>query len=277
MRDNTERFEKPLEEPIPASTGAVSAPSNPFDFALPTELVELPTKGRFYSKDHPLHGKETVEIKHMTTKEEDILTSRTLVKKGIAVDRMLESILVNRSIDIDSLFIGDKNALLVAARITGYGAEYDSTVVCPVCEEKVRYKFNLLTNQNTIPEGYEYSENGNFFIELPSPKVTVECKLLTSKDEKLLVSQIELRKKNKLPETLTSDLFKLYVVSVNGKPEYVNKLIEAMPAKTSVFLKEEYRKRVPNIDLTQKFVCPECDCEADVEVPLTAEFFWFKR
>ena len=67
-------------------------------FITPTEFVELPSKGHFYPPDHTLHNQEMVEIRHMTTKEEDILTSVTLLKKGIALDRMLESILVNKKI-----------------------------------------------------------------------------------------------------------------------------------------------------------------------------------
>jgi hypothetical protein len=112
-------------------TGAKSAPDAPsvvlnkqaaetFNFSVPTEFVDMPSKGKYYPKEHPFHNKESVEIKFMTAKEEDILTSRALLKKGIAIDRMLQSILME-NVDVDSLLVGDKNALVVAARITGYG------------------------------------------------------------------------------------------------------------------------------------------------------------
>ena len=105
---------------------AASAPSEEprLNWAMPTEIVELPSRGRFYGPDHPLHGKTNIEIRYMTAKEEDIITSQALIREGVAVDRMIQSLVVDRSIDVNKLLLGDKNALIVASRITGYGAEY---------------------------------------------------------------------------------------------------------------------------------------------------------
>ena len=106
-------------------TKAAPAALSPLNFVAPTEFVELPSKGQGYSSDHPLSGKDVIEIKFMTAKEEDILTSATLLKKGIAIDRFMQNIICDKNIKIDDLLIGDKNAILIAARASGYGATYE--------------------------------------------------------------------------------------------------------------------------------------------------------
>ena len=119
------------DERIGARQGASTAPvgsSDVFSFSTPTEFVDLPTGGKYYPEDHPRHGKDQDEIRFMTAKDEDILSSRTLLKKGLAVDRFLQNIIVNKSIRVEDLFIGDKNAVLVAARVTGFGATYATRI-----------------------------------------------------------------------------------------------------------------------------------------------------
>ena len=114
----------------PRSTAADEVPAeikemmNPMDFVAPTEFVEIPSKGKFYPQGHPLCGVESVEIRQMTAKQEDILSSRTLIKQGVALERLLKSVIVDRSIDPSTLLTGDRNAILIAARISGYGKNY---------------------------------------------------------------------------------------------------------------------------------------------------------
>ena len=95
----------------PAQTGG-------FSFVVPTEFVELPSQGRFYPQGHPLHSQDSIEIRQMTAKEEDMLTSRTLLKKGVALDRVISSLIVNKAIDADSLLVGDRNAIIIATRVS---------------------------------------------------------------------------------------------------------------------------------------------------------------
>ena len=96
------------------------------EYKFPTEMVELPSKGYFYFEGHPLSSGK-VEIKYMTAKEEDILTSQNLIQQGTVIDKLLESLVVDKSIKLDDMLIGDKNAIMVAARILGYGKEYTFT------------------------------------------------------------------------------------------------------------------------------------------------------
>ena len=112
------------------------------DNKFPSEMIDLPSEGRLYPKDSPLsEGK--IEIKYMTAKEEDILTSANLIKKGLAIDTLLKSLIVNKDINLDDMILGDKNAVMVAARILAYGPEYTCQVVNPNTNETKNHTFNL--------------------------------------------------------------------------------------------------------------------------------------
>ena len=127
----------------PETKAPAATAMSPLNFVAPTEFVELPSKGLGYASDHPLSGKDVIEIRYMTAKEEDILTSATLLKKGIAVDRFMQNIICDSNINIDDLLIGDKNAILIAARASGYGAEYETQIQCPNCATKAELTFDL--------------------------------------------------------------------------------------------------------------------------------------
>ena len=114
-----------------------------FGFEIPQESVPLPSRGVIYPQDGPLHGQETIDIKPMTAREEDILTSRAYIKSGTVLTKLLQSCIVNKSIKPDNLISGDRNALLVSLRITGYGADYDVEVDCPECGTKSKQTFDV--------------------------------------------------------------------------------------------------------------------------------------
>ena len=244
------------------------------DFVLPTEFVDLPTKGKFYPPDHPLHNQESVEIRYMTAKDTDLLTSKSLLKKGVAVDRMVQNILVNKEINVDDLYIGDKNAILVAARINGFGSEYETKITCPSCGATANHTFDLddINHDNDKPD-YKISDNGTFFIELPVTKVVVECRLLTGRDEKAIFKKSG-KKKNQ--ETSLTDQYKMFIVSVSGVDErgLVEKFVDVMPARDSSYLKSSYNKISPNIDLSYDYSCDSCDEETLINIPFSANFFW---
>ena len=133
MRNNQDRLgavNKGEEPPVQQQPQQVE---QTLQFVTPTEFVELPSRGKFYPEGHPLHNTEIIEIRHMTAKDEDILTSAALLKKGLAIDRFLQNIIVDKSINIADLLVGDKNAIIVASRISGYGAQYEAGISCPSC------------------------------------------------------------------------------------------------------------------------------------------------
>ena len=132
---------------------------NPMDFVTPSEFVMLPSRGR-YPEGHPLHGEESIEIKYMTAKEEDILTSPSLLSKGIALDRLISSVVLDKSINTASLLPCDRNAVLIAARITGFGPDYESGYVCPLCGAEGEATFDLNDHEIVSATPEELAENG---------------------------------------------------------------------------------------------------------------------
>ncbi len=249
----------------------------PFSFVVPTEFVELPSKGRFYPPGHPLHNQEVIEIKQMTAKEEDILTSRSLLKQGVAIDRVLNSIIVDPRIDASSILVGDRNAIIISCRVSGYGSEYATKITCPACEAKNEYVFDL--NAATVSHGglENVTENGDgtFNTVLPKSNLSVDFRLLTGRDEKLLTQNQTSKNKNKADRIITSQLRGMLVsVNDNTTPEALNYVANNLPSIDSKYLREVYKNTQPNLDLTQHYECVECGHQADMEVPLTADFFW---
>ena len=283
MSRNRDRMGNPTPENTAPPQQALQ--ENPgFSFVVPTEFVELPSGGRYYSTGHPLHNQESIEIKQMTAKEEDLLTSRTLLKNGLAIDRVLKSIIMNKSIDTDTLLVGDRNAILIAARISGYGSEYSTNVTCPACETSQNHTFNLLdiTNINeNINHELDITNNndGTFTTTLPRTRVNVTYKLLNGSDEKNMVKRLENdRKKKRIEAGVTSQIGSM-VVSVNGdgSPQALNYLIDNIPSIDARHLRLCYRLTAPNVDMTQYFSCGDCGHSEQMEVPLTADFFWPDR
>jgi hypothetical protein len=248
-----------------------------FSFVVPTEFVDLPSQGRFYAQGHPLHGQDSIEIKQMTAKEEDILTSRTLLKKGVALDKLIESLIVNKAINPSTLLIGDRNAIIVAARVSGYGNDYKTNVQCPACETKQDYGFDL--NAANIFHGktrddLEVTDNGDGTITciLPRTQVSVVARLLTGREENMLT------KLNDSQGVITSQLQSL-IVSANGdsSQQAITYVANNLPSSDSRHLRMVIKMATPNVDLTQRFSCSACGHTQEMEVPLTADFFWPDR
>jgi len=272
-RDNLDRLGISQDSIVPiANTPTLS-------YISPTELVDLPSEGKFYPPGHPLRDKKEIELKYMTAKEEDILTSKSLLKKGVAIDKMLESLLVEK-IRLDDLILGDKNALILAARKSGYGPVYETQVTCPKCEKKTKFTFNLDEIKNKVlvldSESVKTTDTGTFNITLPRTQAILEVRALTGKDEKTMTSLREQREKAKVIEATSTTQMKLFIVSVNGdrSSQTIEKFVDAMPAFDAKFLRKTFKNLSPDVDMTQHFACPQCEHEEDIEVPLTTEFFW---
>lgn len=251
--------------------------SSLLNFVIPTEFIELPTQGKFYPPDHPLHDCDTVEMRYMTAKETDILTSKSLLKQGLAVDRMLESLFVNKDIKTPQLFIGDKNALILAARVNGFGSSYEAQVSCMNCATTAEHSFELNeVKPKEIPENIKFSENGTFFIKLPKTEIEVECKLLTGEDEKYLSKLAEKKKRLKLPATALTDQYKRIIVSLNTVSERstVEEFVDIMPAQDALHLRKEYELARPDMDMSYSYECEACNASNQVDIPFSANFFW---
>ena len=237
------------------------------EFKMPTEVVELPSKGLVYPESNPLSSGK-VEMKYMTAKEEDILTNQSYIQKGIVVDKLLQSLIVTK-INYDDLVVGDKNAILIAARVLGYGAEYsfqydgkEATVDLSTLEAK-ELDLSLFTQGKN-----------EFEFELPSTGNKVTFKLLTGHDEKAIDRDLTgLKKidKNNIPELTTR--LKYMITSVNGDTDKktIREFVDNyFLAKDSRALREYIRQVQPDIDMT--FI-PEGE-DTPVTVPMTATFLY---
>lgn len=279
-RNNKDR----LGGPGGSKSGDDTPTTNLLDFVVPTEFVELPSKGEYYAKNHPLHGQETIEIRYMTAKDEDILTSKTLLKQGVALERVLQNLIVDGNININDLLTGDKNAVIVAARRSAYGAEYTTSVVCPACMTTSEKTFDLsevgfVENDSLEDIGIAKTADGTFSVLLPVTKVDVVVKLMTGHDEKKLATLRDKKKKfSKDADISMTDQFKQFIVSVQGVEDkkQISSFVENMPANDSRFLRIAYKKLVPNVDMQRDFECTACGHQQELEVPFTTEFFWPK-
>ena len=270
------------------ATAATTAPATPaapatLSYVTPTEFVELPSRGKFYPSDHSLHNKEVIEMRFMTAKDEDILTSPALLRNGLAIDRLIENLIVETNVNVNDLLLGDKNAVILAARISGYGEQYNVNVTCPNCEASIEHEFDLseIPHQNgTIPE--DDNENvyltpeGTFVAKLPKSQFSVEFKLLTGQDEEYLEKVALKTKKLNLPEASATNLLKRLVVSVNdvNVTSEINNFIDNMPAQDARFLRACVVTVTPNVDMTQEVDCSSCGTLSEMAVPFTSEFFW---
>lgn len=244
----------------------------------PSEVISLPSKGWYYPEGHPL-ATGTIDLYYMTAKHEDILTSKTLIQRGVVIDKLLDALIVNKDVKYDDLLIGDKNGLMIAARIMGYGKDYDVTVTCPMCNESSTHTINLenITDKELVFDPKNKNKN-EFDLQLPFSKRVITFRLLTHKDEKDIQNELDaMRKviKSEVSSEVTTRM-KKSIVAINGNRDtkVIREFVDAMPARDAVAFREYARTINPDIDLTADFVCPTCAKEFRLEVPIDINFFW---
>ena len=241
------------------------------DYKFPTEVVDLPSKGHFYVEGHPL-SKGKVEIKYMTAREEDILTSQNLIQRGTVIDVLLQSLIVDKKIKIDDMLICDKNAIMVAARILGYGKEYQFTYD----GEEQTTDLSKLDSKKMDFSKLARGMN-EFSFELPNSKRTITFKLLSSKDEKNIASEI--KAKQRISKERSSELttrLKHMILSVDGKSEksHINNFVDnEFLSVDSLAFRQHLTSITPDVDMTTTVV-DSAGKETEVTIPVTVRFFW---
>jgi hypothetical protein len=237
------------------------------EFKLPTETIELPSKGLLYPEDSEL-AKGTVEMKYMTAKEEDILTNQSYISNGTVLDKLMKSLIVSK-INYDDLLIGDKNAIMVASRILGYGNDYTFTYG----GEEYTVDLTALDNKQ-LDESLFTSRTNEFEFTLPKSKNIVTFKLLTHKDEQDINRELEgLKKINKDAFPELSTRLKHMILSVNGERDrkVVREFVDGfLLAQDSRALREYVREIQPDVDLT---FFPN-GSNTRVSLPIGLKFFW---
>ena len=237
------------------------------EFKFPTEVVELPSKGLIYPKDNPLSSGQ-LEMKYMTAGEEDILSNQAYIQKGIVLDKLLMSLIVDKKINYDDLVVGDKNALFIATRILGYGKDYN-----------FEYKGTEHTVDLSKLENKPFDETfitpgiNKFFYTLPNSGVNITFKMLDGNDEKSINRELEsLKKIDKQASAELSTRLKYVITSVGGDEETrtIREFVDNyLLAKDSRSLREYMRTVQPDVDMTYIL-----DSGEEVTIPIGLNFFW---
>ena len=241
------------------------------ELKLPTEQVELPSRGLVYPKDNPLSS-GTVEMKYMTAKEEDILTNQNYIKDGTVIEKLLKSLIISK-VKYDDLIVGDRNAIMVAARVLGYGKDYTFTFLGK--EEIIdlsQVESKYLSEDSISTKGVN-----KFKFTLPSTGATIEYKLLTGNDDREIRQEIKgLQKIDSKSSPEISTRLKYMILSVDGNEENraVREFVDNyMLARDSKALRDHIKKTQPDVDLTFKYERDNGE-DGEASIPITTSFFW---
>jgi len=263
--------------PITKQAAPVAVAPAPKTNDFPTEVIDLPSQGHFYPSTSPLSSGR-VELKYMTAREEDILTSQNLIKKGVVLDELLKALIVTPGVQLDEVLICDKNAIFVAARRLAYGDKYDAKLACPKCGEENAVKIDLNDVKSKEYDFTKYPKGENkFTFALPTSGKTIVYKLLTHKDEQAIDAELkgfQKLAKSSSPEMTTR--LKYMIVSVDGSEvrSVIFNTVDNMLAKDSMALRKHVKDNTPDLDMTFNFTCDSCGHNERIALPLGVDFFW---
>lgn len=261
---------------------SVSTGENPNDYgyAPPVNSVTLPSKGKVYGADSPLFQQEQLDVRAMTAKDEDILSSRALIKKGVVLSTLMKSCITNKMIDPDMMLVGDRNAILTSIRVSAYGPEYPVEISCPQCDSKFENTFDLSTLPLKTLDVDPVAPGANVFkFLLPVTKREVLFKFMTGHDvaelDKTQERMRKVRGVGALEENVTTRLH-AQCISIGGETDRnkLSQLIRNMPARDSKAWRDYIDEIAPGVEMLQNAVCPTCNEESEVDVPIGPEFFW---
>ena len=259
----------------------------------PTEIVELPSKGLLYTKDNPLSSGK-VELKYMTAKEEDILTTQSYIKQGVVIDKLLQALVVSngegKTIKFNDLMVGDKNAIMVAARLLGYGKDYECEMIDPFSSEQKSQKISIdlstIDNKDLHETVRKNKHKNEFAFTLPKSKRKIVFKLLNHGNERKVdhlkkeaerkLRRARIKKGNHADPTLSLRTRQM-IVSVDGneEPAHLDNFVEnEMLAQDARELRKYMLDMQPDVDLKFIFVSDETGDEKEMEIPIDVHFFW---
>lgn len=246
------------------------------EFQVPTETIELPSRGVFYP-----NGKASVTIKYLTAEEDDILYSPELIRSGRVLDVLLDKAVIDRELRPEDMLSGDRNHLLIEMRKTGLGNDYNpGEISCGACRQSYKPTIDL-DKLGTKPLEIEPDANGEYEVVLPIFKKTIKFRLLNGKDEKRLAKLSETNSKTSgvggiKVSKLVTEKYIMQIMEVDGNRDklYIKKFINAMPMKDSAFFREYTRRIEPGLDLSYEFECPHCGELETRDIPITPKLFY---
>ena len=243
-----------------------------YDF--PTEVLDLPSEGKVYPKDHPL-ASGRITIKLMTAKEEDILSSQNLIKKGVVLDKLFESIIVDK-VDINDIIIGDKNAIILATRVLGYGPDYEFSFYSSKKGESISTTADLTQVKTKNIDLSLFNNKNEFEFVTPLGKNKITFKILTHGDEKEIDKEIAaLQKINKDASYDITTRLRYMIKAVDGNSDigHINKFINGMRALDSRALRNYVKEISPDMDMNIKYTHEDGEVE-EAPISLGVNFFW---
>lgn len=257
------------------------------EYNFPTEIIELPSRGLIYPKDNPLSSGK-IELKYMTAKEEDILTTQSYIRDGSVLDKLFQSLIISNGegepIKYTDLTVGDKNAIMISSRILGYGRDYEVEITDPFSGKKQKESIDLTQFQNKEYDGSAQIElnKNEFEFLLPHSKRKITFMALTeTKDRKIKHDLEELKKVNKkLKDDVSKELttrLKTVILSVDGEynQQKINHFVDnELFALDSRELRKYINEVTPDVDLTYEFISDETGERREINLPMDVSFFW---
>ena len=279
VENDSESLEETLKRNVPTTdVTEYQDRDGPAGFVVPRDFVMIPSKGVIYPVDSHLHGLEELEVRHLTAQDEDVLTSRSLLRSGKALDAVLDNVILNKSIKADKLISGDKNAILTFLRITGYGPEYIVQIDCPSCNTEIKHEFDLSAlNMRFLDVSPIAAGENRFEYTLPSGN-QIHFKFLNTEEENNINEQLEKAKKmtNSPFDSNVTTRLKHQIVSVNGddNPAIINQFVDNMSVRDSRAFRKYFEEIEPDVIMKQDFNCVHCGHRGEVDIPITVGFFW---
>lgn len=245
-------------------------------YSVPTMLVDLPSRGLLYPEGHPLREKETIEIKYMTTKEEDILLNQSYAQNGVIIEKLIESVILDKRIKAETLLNCDRSAIQIACRVNAYGENYEFEYECSSCSTKNNMAINLTELKHYEIDFDKIRNDGGIIINLPTTKAQIKAKILSGQDDAEIQKRVKQKQKHNLPEELLIERYRQIFVSVNGEedPMFITSFIKNMPLRDSKFFMKEYSKFIPGVDFTFEAECSKCNSVNKGGVPIGINFFY---
>nr|BAR35378.1 hypothetical protein [uncultured Mediterranean phage uvMED] len=249
-------------------------------FEYPSEVVDLPSRGWFYDPTSPLASGK-IDIKYMTAREEDILTSQNLIKKGVVLDKLLEALIVTPNVKLNDILVGDKNAIFIAARILAYGKDYKVKFKDPSNNEDVEDTIDLSKIEPKEFDFDAYEKGSNIFsFELPFSKKTVHWTLLTHQDEQNIDTELKALKKftknkNETSEVTTRLKYVIKAIDGNEDRSKIKSFVDReLLARDSLAFREHIKENTPDLDMTFNFESEDTGYEERMTIPLGVDFFY---
>tara|TARA_B100002019_G_scaffold46397_1_gene39075 strand:+ start:10710 stop:11654 length:945 start_codon:yes stop_codon:yes gene_type:complete len=246
----------------------------------PTEVVDLPSRGWFYEPTSPLASGK-IDIKYMTAREEDILTSQNLIKKGVVLDKLLEALIATPGVNLDDVLVGDKNAIFIAARILAYGKDYNIKFKDPSTNEDVQDVIDLSKIEPKEFDFENYERGSNLFeFELPFCKKKVHWSLLSHKDEQNIDAELKAMKKftknkNETNEVTTRLKYVIKAIDGNDDRNSIKQFVDReLLARDSLAFREHIKENTPDLDMTFNFESEDTGYEERMTIPLGVDFFY---